>query len=146
MSYAVIVIHWVFWCIAEDELDSCLILDERRTSPCHFRPFVTQRATRQRSTTSSRLLSTQTTMRIPAQLLFLGSLLIPTAYALHESEVGLVDWHKTQIGVPLTHHHGLAPVFHRVDAGRNGSKSVVVSATQSNVLAAVDVVDGSVGT
>ena len=85
-------------------------------------------------------------MRIPAQLLFLGSLLVPITHALHESEVGLVDWHKAQIGVPLTHHHGLAPIFHRVDVGRNGSKSVILSATQSNVLAAVDVIDGSVGT
>ena len=97
----------------------------------------------------SRWLSSQLVMRIPAQLLFLGSflnpLLIPITHALHESEVGLVDWHNTQIGVPLTH-QGLAPIFHRVDVGRNGSKSVVLSATQSNVLAAIDVVDGSVGT
>ena len=87
----------------------------------------------------------QLAMRIPAQLLFFGSLFIPFTLALHESEVGLVDWHRTQIGVPLTHHHTLAPIFHRVDVGRNGSKSVVLSATQNNVLAAVDVIDGSVG-
>ena len=64
--------------------------------------------------------------------------------ALHESEVGIVDWHKSLIGVPLSGSTSTAPVFHRVDIGRE-TKSVVITATSSNVLAALDPVNGSVG-
>jgi hypothetical protein len=87
-------------------------------------------------------------MRLPT--IFLALLLTalplpaPTA-ALHESEVGIVDWHKTLVGVPLIGSPNTAPLFHRVSVGQGVTKSVVVTATGSNVLAAIDPVDGSVG-
>jgi hypothetical protein len=77
--------------------------------------------------------------------------LLPTTLALHQSEVGIIDWHKPLIGVPLIGSLATAPVFHRVNAGNGngskgeGTKSVVISATGSGVLAAVDPVDGSLG-
>ena len=71
--------------------------------------------------------------------------ILPTALALHQSEVGVIDWHKPLIGVPLTHSLSTAPVFHRVSTGAGRTKSVVVSATASGVLAALDPVDGSLG-
>jgi hypothetical protein len=85
-------------------------------------------------------------MRLPSLLLGLLPALFITAptNALHESEVGVVDWHKSLIGVPLSGSLSTAPVFHRVDTGRE-TKSVVITATDSNVLAALDPVNGSVG-
>jgi hypothetical protein len=65
--------------------------------------------------------------------------------ALQESEVGIVDWHKSLIGVPLSGSLSTAPVFHRVNVGVE-TKSVVITATGSNVLAALNPVNGSVGT
>ena len=66
------------------------------------------------------------------------------ANALHESEVGIVDWHKSLIGIPLSGSLSTAPAFHRVSLGEE-TKSVVIAATGSNVLAALDPVNGSVG-
>ena len=72
--------------------------------------------------------------------------LLPGILALHASEAGVVDWHKPLIGVPLTHSQSLAPTFHRFSAGagRKATKSVVISATSQNVLAALDAVEGNI--
>ena len=72
------------------------------------------------------------------------SVLCVSSTALHESEVGIVDWHKHLIGVPLSSSTSTAPVFHRV--GATSTKSVVITATGNNVLAALNPVNGSVGT
>jgi ER membrane protein complex subunit 1 len=62
-----------------------------------------------------------------------------TAWALHESDVGIVDWNKRHIGVPLTGSVSTAPAFHHV-----GNETIVLTATGSNVLAALKPEDGSV--
>ncbi|EJD05202.1 DUF1620-domain-containing protein [Fomitiporia mediterranea MF3/22] len=79
-------------------------------------------------------------------LLFVIFWLLSAVYALHASEAGVVDWHKPFIGVPFTHSQSLAPTFHRFNAGtgRRSTKSVVLSATSSNVLAALDAVAGNI--
>jgi hypothetical protein len=59
--------------------------------------------------------------------------------ALHETDVGVVDWHKHLVGVPLSGSISTAPSFHRT-----GNKSVILTATGNNVLAALDPDDGSV--
>ncbi|KAF5347996.1 hypothetical protein D9757_014689 [Collybiopsis confluens] len=77
--------------------------------------------------------------------LFLLSLLASFSLALHENDVGVVDWHKKLVGVPNTDSKHTAPVFHRAPEriGRN-TKSLVLAVTNSNVLAALDSVNGSV--
>jgi hypothetical protein len=82
-------------------------------------------------------------MRIHRQLLLLVLCVTPS-FTLHESDVGVVDWHKRLVGVPLTSSISTAPVFHRVEK-RQSTKSVVLTATGSNVLAALNPVNGSVG-
>ena len=62
-----------------------------------------------------------------------------TTWALHESDVGIVDWNKHYIGVPLAGSVTTAPAFHHV-----GNKTIVLTATGSNVLAALKPEDGSV--
>ncbi|KIK60873.1 hypothetical protein GYMLUDRAFT_96989 [Collybiopsis luxurians FD-317 M1] len=83
-------------------------------------------------------------MRLHAFLLLL-SLLATCSLALHESDVGVVDWHKELVGVPNTASKHTSPTFHRAPErlGRN-TKSLVISATQSNVLAVLDPVNGTV--
>jgi len=61
------------------------------------------------------------------------------AWALHESDVGVVDWHKEFIGVPLSGSISTSPSFHRVK-----NSSFIVAATSSNVLAALEPEDGSI--
>ncbi|KIJ64207.1 hypothetical protein HYDPIDRAFT_112159 [Hydnomerulius pinastri MD-312] len=73
-------------------------------------------------------------MHLLRHLLTFALVALPT-YALHESEVGIVDWHTKLIGVPLYNSHHTAPVFH---------DDLVVTATSSNVLAALNGTDGSV--
>ncbi|KAJ7663918.1 DUF1620-domain-containing protein [Mycena polygramma] len=58
----------------------------------------------------------------------------PLALAIHESDVGVIDWHRKLVGVPL------APPIVRHTA--NGSLLAVP--TESNVLAALNTTDGSV--
>ncbi|KAL4255601.1 ER membrane protein complex subunit 1 [Pleurotus pulmonarius] len=70
------------------------------------------------------------------------ALVFPVAFALHESDVGVVDWHKKLIGVPLTSSSATAPVFHRV--GEETTHSVILTATASNVLAAIFPENGTV--
>lgn len=76
------------------------------------------------------------------RLLFFSILavLASTVWALHESDVGVVDWHKHLIGVPLLQSLATAPVFHRV-----GSRSLILTATANNVVAALDSDNGTVG-
>jgi hypothetical protein len=62
------------------------------------------------------------------------------ALAIHESDVGIIDWHKKLIGVPLT-----APVLHHL-AKNETPGSLLLVPTASNVLAALNTTDGSVGT
>ncbi|TFK50623.1 DUF1620-domain-containing protein [Heliocybe sulcata] len=78
---------------------------------------------------------------LPALLVFL---LPGLACALHESEAGVVDWHKTLVGVPLAYSPSIAPAFHRVHDTANTTRSVILTATGNNVLAALNPVDGSV--
>ena len=60
-------------------------------------------------------------------------------WALHESDVGIVDWNKHYIGVPLAGSVTTAPAFHHV-----GNETIILTATGSNVLAALKPEDGSV--
>ena len=78
-------------------------------------------------------------MRFLSNLVLL-SVLGLTAWALHESDVGIVDWNKHYIGVPLAGSVSTAPAFHHV-----GNETIVLTATGSNVLAALKPEDGSVG-
>ncbi|OCH86588.1 DUF1620-domain-containing protein [Obba rivulosa] len=64
--------------------------------------------------------------------------------ALHASEVGIVDWHKIFIGVPLIGSSSISPTFHRVGSADGLTQSVVLAATSSNVLAALSPVNGSI--
>jgi hypothetical protein len=65
---------------------------------------------------------------------------IPSTSALHESDVGVVDWYKQLIGVPLTGSSSTTPTFHYV----NGT-SLVLAVTGNNVLAALHADNGTVG-
>ena len=60
------------------------------------------------------------------------------AWALHESDVGVIDWYKHLIGVPLLGAAETAPRFH-------SSGSLVLTATANNVLAALHPGNGTVG-
>ncbi|KAL4246361.1 ER membrane protein complex subunit 1 [Abortiporus biennis] len=66
------------------------------------------------------------------------------AFSLHSSEAGVVDWHKTFIGLPLTASPATAPVFHRVGDEDGPTRSVILTATESNILAALHPENGSV--
>ena len=50
-------------------------------------------------------------------------------WALSESDVGVVDWNKHYIGVPLVGSVTTAPAFHHV-----GNKTIILTATGSNVF------------
>ncbi|KAF9219877.1 DUF1620-domain-containing protein [Gyrodon lividus] len=63
------------------------------------------------------------------------SLFTLCARALHESEVGIIDWHTKLIGVPLYNSQLTAPVFHN---------DLVLTATSNNVFAALNATDGSI--
>jgi hypothetical protein len=67
--------------------------------------------------------------------LFLVSLAF-TAWALHESDVGVVDWNTKLIGVPLLGSLHTASKFYG---------DYVLTATSNNVLAALNATDGSIG-
>ena len=59
--------------------------------------------------------------------------------ALHEADVGVVDWHKQLIGVPLGGSLSTSPSFHQLQ-----NRTFIFAATDSNVLAALEPEDGSV--
>lgn len=61
-------------------------------------------------------------------------------HAIHKADVGVVDWYKRLIGVPLAASVVTAPTFHRV-----GEQNFILTATTSNVLAALNPEDGHVG-
>lgn len=85
-------------------------------------------------------------MRVPLLRACLAALsLLSTTYALYESEAGIVDWHKSLIGVPLTGSLGTAPSFHRATKDDGWTTSLIISATSSNVLGALNAEDGAVG-
>ncbi|RPD68393.1 DUF1620-domain-containing protein [Lentinus tigrinus ALCF2SS1-7] len=75
--------------------------------------------------------------------LFTLCLLAACARALHSYEVGVTDWHKPFAGVPLLLSESTSPVFHRSKHQDGQSSSMILSATQSNVLAAYHSVNGS---
>ena len=77
-------------------------------------------------------------MRLLSSLVLLLVLGV-TTWALHESDVGIVDWNKHYIGAPLVGSVTTAPAFHHV-----GNKTIVLTATGSNVLAALEPEDGSI--
>jgi ER membrane protein complex subunit 1 len=64
----------------------------------------------------------------------------PALAALHKSDVGIVDWHQPYVGVPLTS-LSTAPTFHN----KLGRAPIVLTATRSNVLAALHASNGSLG-
>lgn len=72
-------------------------------------------------------------------------LLTVCAQALHSYEAGVTDWHKSLAGVPLAHLDSTAPRFHRRKYEDGSSNSVVLTATQSNVLAALHSANGTLG-
>lgn len=76
--------------------------------------------------------------------LWLACVLPWTVLAIKSSEAGIVDWHKPFIGDVLTGNPELLPVFHRIED--NGqTRSLVLSATTSNVLAALHPENGTIG-
>ena len=77
-------------------------------------------------------------------LLLFCTLPLPSVWALHESEAGVVDWQKTFIGVPRTDEPQAAPSFLRVKTKGDETTSLVISVTEAT-LGAVNPVDGSVG-
>ncbi|KAJ7173455.1 DUF1620-domain-containing protein [Mycena filopes] len=70
--------------------------------------------------------------------LLVALLCTPFALAIHESDVGVIDWHKKLIGVPLA-----PPVVHYTVTNTT-AQSVLLVPTSSNVLAALNITDGSV--
>ncbi|KAF8872794.1 hypothetical protein CPB84DRAFT_1854287 [Gymnopilus junonius] len=77
-------------------------------------------------------------MRFITTAVTLISLCIGT-WAIHESDVGVVDWHKHLVGVPLYGSTSTAPTFNFI-----GNRSLIFFGTSSNVIAALDPEDGSV--
>ena len=69
--------------------------------------------------------------------------LCTAAVALHVSDVGVVDWHQPHVGVPLTS-LSTAPTFH-AKPGRLPTDALLLTATSSNVLAAIHASNGSLG-
>ncbi|KZT08987.1 DUF1620-domain-containing protein [Laetiporus sulphureus 93-53] len=70
--------------------------------------------------------------------------LLAPSWALHASEAGVVDWHKPLIGIPLTSAPSAAPSFFRLEKSDRTTHSLIITATASNVLAALDPLDGSI--
>jgi len=64
--------------------------------------------------------------------------------ALHDSDVGIVDWHQPHVGLPLTSSLSTAPTFH-AKPGRPPTDALLLTATSSNVLAAIRASNGSLG-
>ncbi|KAF8508073.1 DUF1620-domain-containing protein [Gautieria morchelliformis] len=62
--------------------------------------------------------------------------------ALHESDAGKIDWHKELIGLPRIDTVAVAPRFEQA-AGRKPS-SFIVTVSRSNVIAAINAVDGTI--
>ncbi|KAJ7261871.1 hypothetical protein C8J57DRAFT_1184056 [Mycena rebaudengoi] len=67
-------------------------------------------------------------------LSFLLLLCSPVSLAIHESDVGVIDWHKKLVGIPTS-----TPVVHHVK-----DQDILLVSTASNVLGAINITDGSV--
>lgn len=79
-------------------------------------------------------------------LLTLLNLIEPT-HAIYASQAGQIDWHEQYIGPPYVHSTALQPRFHRIGGGgRTPAQSIYISATQRNVLAALNPSEGNLGT
>lgn len=65
------------------------------------------------------------------------------SYALHESEAGIVDWYNANIGVPLSDSSSTSPSFH-TKQNQPPHEALLLTATSSNVLAALHAGNGSV--
>lgn len=81
----------------------------------------------------------------------LGSLLLPTllgvgqVLGISQRDAGVHDWHLELIGLPSTE-PGTSPRFHYPAGPSNtASSSLVYTATQKNVLAALDPKTGAIG-
>ena len=70
--------------------------------------------------------------------------LCSTVLALYESDVGIVDWHRPLVGVPLTSSLNTAPTFHAIPR-RPPTEALLLTATSGNVLAALRVSNGQLG-
>ncbi|KAJ3807314.1 hypothetical protein EV368DRAFT_75106 [Lentinula lateritia] len=81
-------------------------------------------------------------MHLHVITLLLSFWLTPS-FALHESDAGVVDWHKRLVGVPNTETIHTSPTFHS-DSTRKRDSNVVLTATKSNVLAALHPLNGTV--
>ena len=77
--------------------------------------------------------------------LWLASLCVLPALAIHASEAGVVDWYKPLIGDALTGNPNISPVFHRIAAQDGQTRSLILTATASNVLAALHPENGTIG-
>ncbi|KAI9451269.1 DUF1620-domain-containing protein [Lactarius psammicola] len=64
-----------------------------------------------------------------------------TVLALYESDVGIVDWHRPLVGVPLTSSLNTAPTFHSIP-GRPPTEALLLTATSGNVLTALRASNG----
>ncbi|KAG6330871.1 hypothetical protein ID866_8220 [Astraeus odoratus] len=67
--------------------------------------------------------------------ILVASLSCTVTWALHESDVGVIDWHTKLVGIPLYGDQNTAPVFH---------DDLILTATSGNVLAALNATDGSI--
>jgi ER membrane protein complex subunit 1 len=64
-------------------------------------------------------------------------------FALHQSDAGKIDWHKELVGLPRIETVAVVPRFEQ-PAGKKPS-SFIITVSKSNVLAAINAVDGNVG-
>ncbi|KAG5719954.1 hypothetical protein E4T56_gene6878 [Termitomyces sp. T112] len=77
-------------------------------------------------------------------------LIVPHIQAIHQSDVGVVDWHKFLVGVPLVAAPVTAPSFHRLNFVANSTEKpidgaeIIYAATANNVITALNPKDGSV--
>ncbi|KAG6865380.1 hypothetical protein C0991_003083 [Blastosporella zonata] len=87
---------------------------------------------------------------LPARLCAALLLIAPHSWALHESDVGVLDWHKFLVGVPLVAAPVTAPSFHALDSvayadsNLTENPEIIYTATANNVFAALNPKDGSV--
>lgn len=78
------------------------------------------------------------------RMVLVGLLLVVLpSFALHQSDAGKVDWHKELIGLPRIETTAVAPRFERT-AGQK-QRSFIVTVSKSNVVSAVNAVDGNIG-
>lgn len=73
------------------------------------------------------------------------SIFVSSTYSLHASDAGVIDWHKPLIGIPLVHATSTAPTFHRTGREDGPTQSLILSATESNVLGALYPENGTLG-